>query len=308
MKSTITFTISFTIMLALSLAACKEQTKKDENDTERDTVSIDHTMKNDSAFQSGYSSVNGINMYYEIYGAGKPLVLVHGGGSTIETTFGRIIPLLSKNRQVIAVELQAHGRTEDRNVPSSFQQDADDVAMLLKNLSVAKADFLGFSNGGNTVMQIGMRHPNLVNKLIVASSFYKREGIPAGFWKGMEHATFNDMPQPYKDAFLKVNNDSSALLAMFNRDATRMQTFKDWSDGDLKSIAAPTLLISGDRDVATPEHAVVMSRLIPHCQLAIIPGGHGTYLGEITTLTNGKWTQEYCTTLIEQFLDASGTP
>ncbi len=261
-------------------------------------------MQNDTTFKSGYAEVNGIKMYYEIYGTGKPLVLIHGGGSTIQTSFSKIIPVLKKTRQLIAVELQAHGRTEDRNAPSSFQQDADDVAALLNNLKIDKADFLGFSNGGNTAMQIAMRHPALVNKLIVASSFYKREGIPDGFWKGMEHATFDDMPQPYKDAFLKVNKDSTALLAMFNRDATRMQTFKDWSNNDLKSIKAPTLLISADKDVATPEHTVSMSRLIPNCQLAIIPGGHGTYLGELTTLTNGQWRQNYITPLIEQFLDA----
>ena len=93
---------------------------------------------------SNYSEVNGIKMYYEIYGKGKPLVLIHGGGSTIQTTFGRIIPLLSKDRQLICVELQAHGRTEDRNAPISFEQDADDVAALLENLNIDKADIFGF--------------------------------------------------------------------------------------------------------------------------------------------------------------------
>ena len=82
-------------------------------------------------FKNGYSNVNGLQMYYEVYGQGKPLVLIHGGGSTIQTSFGKIIPLLSKNRQIIAVELQAHGRTNDRDTFLSFEQDADDVATLL---------------------------------------------------------------------------------------------------------------------------------------------------------------------------------
>src|SRR6478736_8526234 len=110
-------------------------------------------------------------MYYEIHGQGKPFVLIHGGGSTIQTSFSNIIPILAKNRQIIAVELQAHGHTNDRNTELSFEQDADDVAALLNNLNISKADFLGFSNGGNTTMQIAIRHPELVDKIIVALSF-----------------------------------------------------------------------------------------------------------------------------------------
>src|SRR5437870_1171587 len=90
-------------------------------------------------YDNGYSVVNGIKMYYEIYGTGRPLVLIHGGGSTIHSTFHKIIPGLSQHRQVIAVELQAHGRTSDRDAPESFEQDADDVAALLNNLGIQKA-------------------------------------------------------------------------------------------------------------------------------------------------------------------------
>jgi pimeloyl-ACP methyl ester carboxylesterase len=98
-------------------------------------------------------------MYYEIYGKGKPLVLIHGGGSTIQTTFGRVIPKLALHRKLIATELQAHGRTSDRDNELSFEQDADDVATLLKNLNIHRADFFGFSNGGTTALQIAIRHP-----------------------------------------------------------------------------------------------------------------------------------------------------
>ena len=262
------------------------------------------SSKNTISFKSGYSNVNGIKMYYEIYGEGNPLVLIHGGGSTIETSFGRIIPLLAKDRKVIAVELQAHGHTEDRDTPLSFKQDADDVATLLKNLDISKADFLGFSNGGQTAMQIAISYPAIVNKLIIASAFYKRSDTPVEFWEGMKNARFSDMPQALKDDYMRINNDSAKLLNMFHRDVIRMQTFKDWSNSDIKSITAPTLMIIGDRDVIKPEHAVAMSHLITHCNLAIIPGGHGQYLGEITTLEQGAWKQEYVTNLLQQFLDA----
>ncbi|MGN6163974.1 MAG: alpha/beta fold hydrolase, partial [Flavisolibacter sp.] len=139
--------------------------------------------------KNGYAPVNGIKMYYEIHGAGEPLLLIHGGGSTIETTFGRILPLLAQYYKVIAMELQAHGRTTDRNNTESFEQDADDVAALLQYLKINKAHFLGFSNGGNTAMQIAIRHPDVVNKLVVVSAFYKKEGMIAGFFEGLQQAT-----------------------------------------------------------------------------------------------------------------------
>jgi pimeloyl-ACP methyl ester carboxylesterase len=259
-------------------------------------------MQNHPTFKSAYAPVNGIQMYYEIHGAGQPLVLIHGGGSTISTSFGRILPLLAKKYQVIAVELQAHGHTSDRDAPESFAQDADDVAELLRQLNISEADILGFSNGGQTAMQLAMSHPQKVSKLIVASAFYNRDGTPEGFWEGMKNATFDDMPQVYKDEFLKIKNDPALLFNMFEKDCHRMQNFTGWSDDDLKSIKAPTLVISGDADVALPEHSAKMFHLIPNCQLAILPGGHGTYLGELATLIDSKWEQEYAIHLIEQFL------
>jgi pimeloyl-ACP methyl ester carboxylesterase len=240
--------------------------------------------------KSGYAEVNGLRMYYEIYGQGKPLVLIHGGGSTIHTSFGRIIPLLAKHRQVIGVELQAHGRTSDRNTDLTFEQDAHDVASLLQSLQISKADFLGFSNGGQTAIEIYLRHPEKVNKIIIASAFYKRSAADPGFWEGFEHATLDDMPEVLKKGFLAVNNNPDALLNMFKKDVQRMKEFKGWSDEQMKSIEAPTLVINGNLDVGSPEHAVEMYRVIPNCELAIFPGAHGAYLGAIEGLHNGEWT------------------
>lgn len=253
--------------------------------------------------KNGYSEVNGLNMYYEIHGEGKPLVLIHGGGSTIETTFGRIIPLLKKNRQIIAVEMQAHGRTNDRDTFLSFEQDADDVAVLLSNLGIPKADFLGFSNGGQTTLEIALRYPQLVNRLIVASAFYKRSAAVPQFWEGFDGVTLEMMPQVLKDAYLSVNNSESGLLNMFNKDVQRMKTFKGWEDEQIRLIKAPTLVINGNNDVGSIEHAVEMHNTIPNCELVIFPGGHGTYLGTIESLDNGKWPEFNATALIEEFLN-----
>lgn len=260
-------------------------------------------MTNSLHFKSSYAQVNDLDMYYEVYGEGKPLVLIHGGGSTIQTTFGRIIPLLAKHRQIIAADMQAHGRTSDRNAPLSFEQDADDIAALLSQLHITKADILGFSNGAQTAIEIALRHPGIVGKLILCSTFYKRSGAFTGFWDGFENAQFSQMPSVYADAFLQVNNNEAALHNMFKRDVERMRSFKGWSDEQVRSIQAPTLIMNGNNDVGTLEHAIEMCRTIPGAELVILPGTHGTYLGEINTLEDGKWKQEYAVRLIESFLD-----
>jgi pimeloyl-ACP methyl ester carboxylesterase len=108
---------------------------------------------------SGYAPVNGLKMYYEIHGTGFPLVLIHGGGSTLQTTFGRVLPEFAKTHKVIAVEMQAHGHTADIDRPLSFSQDADDIAALLDYLHINKADVFGFSNGASTTLQFAIRHP-----------------------------------------------------------------------------------------------------------------------------------------------------
>jgi pimeloyl-ACP methyl ester carboxylesterase len=261
-------------------------------------------MKNSIDFKSGYSEVNGIKMYYEIHGSKEDiLVLIHGGGSTISTTFSKILPLLSDDYKVIAVELQAHGRTEDRNSPESFEQDADDVAALLYNLKISKASFFGFSNGGNTAMQIAIRHPQIINKLILASAFYKREGLLPGFFEGMEHATLNNMPQALKDAFLKVNPDPAKLQNMFNKDKERMLQFVDWKDESLSSIKVPTLIINGDQDVIQNSHTIAMSKLIKNSRLVILPATHGSYIGVAESPNPISKMPEMTSDIIKDFLN-----
>lgn len=246
-----------------------------------------------------YAVVNGLKMYYEIHGAGFPLVLIHGGGSDMYVTFGRVLYLLAQNHQVIAVDLQAHGRTPDRGVPTSFEQDADDVAALLKSIGIGQADVIGFSNGGNTAMQLAIRHPQLVRKIVIASSFYKRSGFIPGFWDFMPNASLDNMPQPLKDAFLAINNDQAALETMHARDRDRMLAFEDWSDEAIRSIKMPALVIAGDKDVITPEHSLELYRTLPNAQLCILPAGHGDYIGEVEETAGGNYP---AIAIIEDFL------
>lgn len=253
--------------------------------------------------KGNYAQVNGLNMYYEIHGSGKPLVLIHGGGSTIKTSFGNILPLFAKKYKTIAVELQAHGHTSDRAAPEAFQQDADDVAALLNQLDIGKAFILGFSNGGSTALQIAIRHPQIVYKIVAISAVFLREGLMPGFFEMMKNASLDNMPQLLRDEFLKINPDKAALENMHNKDRDRMIAFEDWSEEELASIKAPTLIVNGDKDVITCEHALKMSRAIPNAELMILPGTHGSFIGEMCTVVRGSKIPELTVVAIQEFLD-----
>jgi len=290
--------------LAIALPGCtsKHSSIDKQNETMTDLKQIEGSpvqMK-----ENGYASINGISMYYEIYGDGKPLVLIHGGGSTIQTSFGQLIPNLPPTRRIIAMELQAHGHTSDRAEDLSFEQDASDVAALLQTLNVTNADILGFSNGGTTALLLAARHPELVERVVAASFLLKRDGAPPQFWDFMKQATLDHMPDAYKQAAMSIHGDSSRLRNMHDKCARRMIEFEDIANEDLQSIKAPVLLVNGSTDVATSDHVIQISKLIPDCQIAIIPGGHGEYLGEVTTLQPGSKPKLEILPILEKFLAA----
>src|SRR4051794_38073212 len=125
--------------------------------------------------KGNYASVNGLNIYYEVHGSGKPLIMVHGGLGTVDM-FAQLLPALAQTRQVIAVELQGHGHTADIGRPLSFELMADDVAALVKHLGLRNTDVFGYSMGGGVALQTAIRHPDVVRKLVVASAACKRNG------------------------------------------------------------------------------------------------------------------------------------
>lgn len=137
---------------------------------ERRGDEVDGTSKGD------YAEVNGLNMYYEIHGTGRPLVLLHGAYMTIDA-MGEVLPRLAETRQVVAVEQQGHGRTADIDRPITYEQMADDTAALLRHLGIDGADVFGFSMGGGVALQLAIRHPDLLRKLVVASASYTSDGM-----------------------------------------------------------------------------------------------------------------------------------
>jgi len=255
---------------------------------------------------ANYANINGLKMYYELHGTtGQPLVLIHGGGSTLMTTFGTILHALAKTHRVIAVEMQAHGHTGDRDAFQTFEQDANDIVGLLNHLNIERANIFGFSNGGQTAIELGINHPKRINKLIIASAFYKRSGVPDWFWPGFKNPDFGHMPQIYKDEFAKINNDPAALMNMFNKDVQRMLNFKDWSENAMRSINAPALIVQGDQDLSFAEHAVEMLRMLPNARLAILPGNHGSYIGEAMSWGVNSKVPGLFVALVDEFLAES---
>lgn len=209
-----------------------------------------------------------------------PLLLIHGGGSTIETNWGLLVPLVEPTRSVLCVELQGHGRTASGDRPASFEGSADDVAAVLTELRLGPVDVLGFSNGGQVALQLAARHPAAVRRVIAASAPVRRDAMVDGFWDALAGGTFDDLPVPYRDADRAVSRDPDHARRMFELDRELMLGFEDFPDELLASIHAPVLVVGADRDVVRASHFVELASLLPDARLLIVPGTHGDYLGE----------------------------
>jgi pimeloyl-ACP methyl ester carboxylesterase len=236
-----------------------------------------------------YAAVNGLNLYYELHGSGgQPLVLLHGGLGAIEM-FGDVRPLLAQGRQVIAVDLQAHGRTADADRPMAYDTMADDIAALARHLQLGSVDVMGYSLGGGTALRLAIQHPDLVRKLVLVSTPFRRSGWYPELLVG----------QSQMSAAIAEPMQQTPLYAMYAQLAPRVQDWPvllqklgdllrrdyDWS-ADLARIKAQTLLVIGDADGIPPRHMVEFYELlggglrdagwdgsgIPRHRLAILPG------------------------------------
>jgi pimeloyl-ACP methyl ester carboxylesterase len=249
-----------------------------------------------------YADINGLHMYYETQGEGPPLLLLHGGGSTAQTTFGAIMPKLARTHRVIAPEQQGHGHTADVDRPLSFEQMADDSAELLRTLDVKQVDVIGFSSGGIVAMQLVLRHPELVRRLVLCSTIYAREGFPDAVWKSFDHPDAAQMPAVLRDAYLAVAPHPEALQTIVEKSVAMMRGFSWFTVETLRGIENPALVMSGDADLS-PAHSAELARILPHAQLAILPdAGHGTYLGAAEAAKPGSVLPDITVTLIESFL------
>jgi len=248
-------------------------------------TTTDGSMETTREFASGYAPVNGLEMYYEIHGTGQPLVLLHGAFSAIGTSFGQLLPGLAKSRQVIAFELQAHGRTADIDRPLSMEQMADDVAAALKQLGIPQADIFGYSMGAGVALQVALRHPDVLRKLVFMSATYTLSGVHPGLMEGLGEMKPEMMyGSPWHDEYMRIAPRPEDFARFFAKKTQMDQQIKDVPAEAIRAIKAPVLLIIGDSDLTRPEHAVEMFRLLgggvfgdmppglPASQLAVLPG------------------------------------
>jgi len=292
-------------IVAMVVTSCNQRS----NDTQKiatestDTV-VSQSIKPD---ESGYADVNGLKMYYEVYGKGKPIVLLHGSFMNIIMNWSHIIPLLSKDRKVIVAEMQGHGRTRDISRDISYEGMADDVSGLIKHLKIDSADIVGYSMGAGIAFQLGVRHPEQVRRLVVLSGAYAHNG----WWPDIEasFATFNaDMFKgtSIQKQYDSLGNDPDHFPEFVKKVKSIDLKPYDWSR-DVKSIKVPIFIAFGDADGVRYEHALELFRAkgggkngdlngLPKSRLAIIPGT--THVGMITQRT------DWLIQMITDFLDS----
>jgi pimeloyl-ACP methyl ester carboxylesterase len=225
---------------------------------------------------SGYADVNGLDLYWERYGEGPPLVLLHGGMLTIELNFATLIPTLARSHSVIGVEQQGHGRTANIDREITYPNLASDVVALLDHLEIEQATVLGHSMGGAVALELAVSHPDRVSAIIPASASVRAEGLhpdlsdPAKFETSPIMPTQQDFAE-FTAAYKRLSphpekfDEFLAYLSAMDND------FQGWTDEQLAGISCPVLIVQGDSDFTTVEHAAFMLDRIPRSALAVLP-------------------------------------
>jgi pimeloyl-ACP methyl ester carboxylesterase len=224
-----------------------------------------------------YALVNGLQLYYEVHGSGRPLVLLHGGLLTVELNFGAMIPTLAKSHKVIAVEMQGHGHTADIDREMTLDNFADDIVTLLGQLGIDEADFFGYSLGGSVSLALLTRYPNLVGKLVLASTPTRPDDLASDGALAPERMPTAADGQKWEEEYRRVAPDPDRFGDLIRRAGAMVGAIEGWSSEELRAIRAPTLILIGDQDFISIEHAARMLELIPNAQLAVLPGA--THIG-----------------------------
>jgi len=225
--------------------------------------------------------IDGVPIWYEDVGDpdGPPLVALHGGILTFGASFGAVLPWLQQGRRVIGVELQGHGHTPDTGRPMSINRFADDIAELLDRLGIERADLWGFSLGALTATGVAVRHPEKVRRLVLAAVNIRPDGYHPEItapeqndWRLPTEAEFEQWHAAY-DAVAPNKDDFFPFL---ERMQPVVHEWPGWTDDEIRSVAAPTLLVIGDHDFVRLDHAAEMLDLFPDCRLAVLPATRHT--------------------------------
>jgi pimeloyl-ACP methyl ester carboxylesterase len=252
------------------------------------TFGLAQTDAKGTEMKGKYAEVNGINLYYETYGTGEPLVLLHGGVGSIEM-FGEVLSMLAEGHQVVAVDLQGHGRTADIDRPLSYEFMADDIAALIKQLGFEKADVMGYSLGGGVTLRTAIQYPDVVRRLVLVSTTFKRDGwypeILAG-QAAMNAEAAEPMKQtPLYQFYATIAPRVEDWPVLITKLGELLAQDYDWSQ-EVAQIKIPTLLVFGDADAIYTSHAAAFFELLgggqkdggwdgsgmSKARLAILPG------------------------------------
>jgi pimeloyl-ACP methyl ester carboxylesterase len=256
---------------------------------------------------TGYAPVNGLQMWYEVHGEGRPLVLLHGNLSTVGVVFGGIIPSLARGRRVIGVEQLAHGHTADIDRPLRIRHWADDTAALLRHLGIDQADLFGYSSGSAVALQLAIDHPELVGKLVLASVSYRLDGLHPGMMDGLQQLQPEHLAgTPFEQDYARVAPNPGDWPKLIEKIKDMETDLPEWTADDIRAIAAPTMLVYGDSDIVRPEHMAELFRLVgggvigdlaglPRSRLAVLPG-----TTHITLVRRTDW----LASMVGEFLDA----
>ncbi len=271
-------------------------------------------MDTHSDRQTGYALVNGLNIYYEIHGSGEPLLLLPGGFMTVEA-MGEIVPQLAATRRVIGVELQGHGHTADIERPLRYELMADDIAALIAHLGLAQADIFGYSLGGGVALQTAIRHPEVVRKLVLASTAFKRHGWYPEVLAGMASISVETFAgTPIHETYLQTSPRSEAWPTVITKMRQLLGEDYDWTTG-VTALTTPTLILVGDADGLRTVHAVEFFGLLgggkadgdlvglPPSQLAVLPAT--THVGWAPPYHGIMTRTQLLLPIITEFLDAS---
>ena len=269
------------LLVAIMVSSCQTRSKSDQNVSPRPKDSV--AVQNTKPTESGYADVNGLKMYYEVYGQGKPIVLVHGSFMNIPMNWSQIIPMMIKDRKVIVAEMQGHGRTRDISREFSYEAMADDVSGLLKHFKIDSADILGYSMGGGIAFQFAIRHPQQLRRLVVLSGTYSHDG----WWPDAEASFATFTADMFKGTSIQkqydsLGNDPSHFPEFVKRVISIDLKPYDWTR-EVKKIKAPVFMAIGDADGIRYEHALEFFRALgggkmgdmhglPKSRLAILPG------------------------------------
>jgi pimeloyl-ACP methyl ester carboxylesterase len=231
---------------------------------------------------SQYANINGLHMYYEIHGKGQPLLLLHGGSSTIDDSFSKQITSFASTNQVIAPEQMGHGHTADSDMPLSYMQMMENTAELLKQLGLKNADVVGWSDGGIIALMLAIRHPELVRR-VVASGANIRPPTGAGA-EGLRNLKAEDFPSSTRAAYGSVSPDGPGHFPVLFEKLKQLwlssPTSDELSSELLGTLKKKVLVVAGDHDVISLEETIEIFESIPGAELCILPATHHHTFGE----------------------------